>query len=140
MDHQFIFTTKLQTGNRTYFFDLKTSKDGDRYLKIIESKRKGDVEFERYQIIVFDEGIHKFAQKLTEVVEIMRTDRNSTSQGKKHLYPMANQPWTPEDDNRLELLFCEGRKPAELAKIFGRKDGAIRSRIKKLELKEKYPN
>lgn len=47
-------------------------------------------------------------------------------------------PWSTEDDNKLELLFCEGKKVKELAQIFERNTGAISSRIKKLELKEKY--
>lgn len=55
---------------------------------------------------------------------------------KKH--PQAYAPWTQEDDNRLELLYCEGMKVKELSKEFGRNKGAIQSRIKKLELKEKY--
>lgn len=46
--------------------------------------------------------------------------------------------WTEEDDERLEQLFCEGRKIKELAAIFGRDTGAISSRIRKLELREKY--
>ncbi|MFN8236507.1 MAG: ATP-dependent helicase [Bacteroidia bacterium] len=50
----------------------------------------------------------------------------------------AYQPWTIEDDQRLELLFCEGKNIKELSQIFGRNEGAINSRIKKLELKEKY--
>lgn len=55
---------------------------------------------------------------------------------KKH--KKAYKPWTTELDEKLELLFCEGRKTKELSEIFGRNEGAIRSRIKKLELKEKY--
>ena len=47
-------------------------------------------------------------------------------------------PWTDEADKKLEQLFCEGKKVKELAHIFGRNEGAISSRIKKLELKEKY--
>jgi hypothetical protein len=54
--------------------------------------------------------------------------------------PKAYAPWTEEDDNRLELHYCEGKTTAELSKIFGRNNGAINSRIKKLELKEKYSN
>ncbi|CAM1362192.1 hypothetical protein TOREUM_20668 [Tenacibaculum litoreum] len=46
--------------------------------------------------------------------------------------------WEKEDDEKLELLFCEGKNIKELSLIFGRNNGAIRSRIKKLELKEKY--
>ncbi len=50
----------------------------------------------------------------------------------------AYLPWTNEDDNKLELLFCEGKNVKELSEIFGRNNGSIQSRIKKLELKEKY--
>ena len=52
----------------------------------------------------------------------------------KHAY----MPWTEEDDNKLELLFCEGKSTKELSELFGRNKGAINSRIKKLELKVKY--
>jgi len=53
-------------------------------------------------------------------------------------HPQAYARWSAEDDDRLEALYCEGRKNKELAAIFGRDPGAIRSRIKKLELREKY--
>jgi len=47
-------------------------------------------------------------------------------------------PWTAEDDKMLEQLFCEGKTAKQLSEIFNRNTGAINSRIKKLELKEKY--
>ena len=50
----------------------------------------------------------------------------------------AYLPWTNEDDNKLELFYCEGKTLNDLIEIFGRNKGAIESRIKKLELKEKY--
>jgi len=53
-------------------------------------------------------------------------------------HPNAYTPWTQEDDDRLELLFCEGKTIKQLSEIFGRKNGAINSRIKRLELEEKY--
>lgn len=53
-------------------------------------------------------------------------------------HPNAYKPWQQEDDDKLELLFCEGKSVKELSDVFGRKRGAITSRIKKLELKEKY--
>lgn len=53
-------------------------------------------------------------------------------------YPNAYMPWTQEDDDKLEQLFCEGKTTKELSGIFQRKQGAIRSRVKKLELEEKY--
>ena len=53
-------------------------------------------------------------------------------------YQQAYQPWSKEDDKKLEQLVREEKKIAELSKIFRRNEGAIRSRIKKLGLREKY--
>lgn len=50
----------------------------------------------------------------------------------------AYERWTPGSDGELERLFCEGKSITILSQIFGRNAGAIKSRIKKLELKEKY--
>ena len=50
----------------------------------------------------------------------------------------AYKPWTPNLDEELTILFCEGSNVRDLSKHFGRTKGAIRSRIKKLELEEKY--
>jgi hypothetical protein len=47
-------------------------------------------------------------------------------------------PWSQEDDERLELLYCQGKTVKQLTEIFNRNAGAINSRIKKLGLKEKY--
>ncbi len=44
-------------------------------------------------------------------------------------------PWTDELDTELMVMFIEGKTQKEMAKHFGRTVGAIRSRIKKLDLK-----
>lgn len=66
------------------------------------------------------------------------TKKSYTLDEKRILNKKAYEPWTDEDDNKLELLFCEGKSVKILVDIFGRNKGAIESRIKKLELKEKY--
>ena len=53
-------------------------------------------------------------------------------------YPNAYTPWTEEDDMTLTQMWCEGATTKELAAHFQRKPSAITSRIKKLELEEKY--
>ncbi len=50
----------------------------------------------------------------------------------------AYKPWTQELDDELTVMYCEGINTIDLAKHFGRTKGAIRSRIKKLELAELY--
>lgn len=46
----------------------------------------------------------------------------------------AYQPWTPEHDNELSLEYEQGTSIKKLAKRFGRTEGAIRTRLKKLQL------
>jgi len=46
----------------------------------------------------------------------------------------AYQPWTKEEDQRLTREFEEGKTVKELSEIHKRTQGAIRSRLKKLEL------
>ena len=53
-------------------------------------------------------------------------------------FPNAYKPWSEEDDLELTQMWCEGATTKELATHFQRKPSAIRSRIKKLELVEKY--
>lgn len=55
---------------------------------------------------------------------------------KKHTN--AYKKWTLEEDEMLELHFCEKKSIAQLCSLFGRNRGAIKSRIEKLELKIKY--
>ncbi len=51
-------------------------------------------------------------------------------------HPNAYNVWAPADDKELERLWRDGLSPGQLAAHFGRKEGGIRSRIKKLGLKE----
>ncbi|MDP2386464.1 MAG: UvrD-helicase domain-containing protein [Bacteroidota bacterium] len=48
----------------------------------------------------------------------------------------AYKPWTSELDNELTRMHCEGINTRDMAKHFGRTKGAIRSRVKKLQLEE----
>ncbi|MCH5598648.1 DUF3276 family protein [Niabella ginsengisoli] len=140
-----IYSDKITKGSRTYFFDIKKSEKGDLYLKISESKRT-ESGFEHHRLKVFDEDLKDFVEalkksltKFKELKEPRQTNGKTYSVEKiRETHQQAYLPWTTEDDNKLELLFCEGKKVKELAEIFGRNVGAINSRIKKLELKDKY--
>lgn len=138
-----IYSAKITKGSRTYFFDIKKSEKGDLYLKISESKKTASG-FEHHRLMIFDEDLNDFVEtlkkSLTKFKELKEPkDGKAYSVEKiRERHQQAYLPWTTEDDNKLELLFCEGKKAKELAEIFGRNIGAINSRIKKLELKDKY--
>jgi hypothetical protein len=144
MEYEEIYTDKISKGRRTYFFDIKKSEQGELYLKISESKKTGEV-FEHYRLIVPEEAINDFTEifqktlvKFRELKVAKQSANKAYSFEKiREVHKQAYLPWTREDDNNLKLLFCEGKQINELTQIFGRNSGAIYSRIKKLELKEK---
>ncbi|MEM1406765.1 MAG: hypothetical protein AAGG59_08325 [Bacteroidota bacterium] len=57
---------------------------------------------------------------------------------KRKAHKQAYEQWTNEADEQLELMYCEGKSVKELSIHFERNEGAIRTRIKKLGLDEKY--
>lgn len=56
----------------------------------------------------------------------------------KKTHKQAYEKWTEELDDELTEKFCTGWSVKDMADYFKRTHGAIRSRIKKLELREKY--
>ncbi|SFS33341.1 DUF3276 family protein [Sphingobacterium wenxiniae] len=144
MDNNELFTDKVTKGNRTYFFDVKRSENGSLYLSVSESKRTDDG-FEKYNILIFEEDIKDFKKAFNRAIKKLEKLTDPESERKSYTlddireqHPQAYRPWSTEDDEKLEALFCEGKTVKELANIFERKEGAITSRIKKLELREKY--
>jgi hypothetical protein len=68
-----IFSKSVRAGKRTYFFDVKSTRSGDHYLTITESKKKYDQEgnfhFEKHKIFLYKEDFEKFKDGLIEVVD-----------------------------------------------------------------------
>lgn len=144
MNKNELHTNKITKGNRTYFFDIKKSEKGDLYLTISENKITDNTS-EHHRVMIFGEDLKDFADTFRSSLEKFKEFQQTETESKKYsvekireTYQQAYKPWTQEDDEKLELLFCEGKKIKELAHIFARNEGAITSRIKKLELKEKY--
>ncbi|MFB7136365.1 hypothetical protein ACFCZY_32910 [Streptomyces sp. NPDC056237] len=56
-----------------------------------------------------------------------------TVEAKRQLHPNAYKPWEPEDDQRLAERCAQGASLPELSKEFGRYEGAIASRLLKIQ-------
>ena len=67
---QNIDSKTVKAGAKTYFLDVKETKNGKPYLVITESRFKGDSnERERRTIIVFQENAKEFAEAVSEMTE-----------------------------------------------------------------------
>lgn len=62
-----------------------------------------------------------------------KSDNSSYMQQQKEIYANAYEYWTEDDDKRLLELYKTGTEIETLMSLFKRNEGAIRSRIKKLQ-------
>jgi len=69
---EILFSKKVHTGYRTYFFDVKKSVDGDMYIVINESKKISENDFEHHKIMIFQEDFEKFADGLNETIQFAK--------------------------------------------------------------------
>ncbi|MFA7082387.1 MAG: DUF3276 family protein [Bacteroidales bacterium] len=73
-----VYSKAVKAGKRTYFFDVKETKSGDKYLTITESKRKfnnedGSFSYEKHKIFLYKEDHEKFVTALQGVVSYIET-------------------------------------------------------------------
>jgi phage-related protein len=64
-----IYSKKLIAGSKTYFFDVRETQSGDKYLQITESRLKQDGERYRNNIVIFKEHFNEFRQILDEIAK-----------------------------------------------------------------------
>ncbi len=67
-----VFSSKVNTEKRTYFFNVKENRKGDRFLNVVESAKHGEEGFERRSIIVYEENIEEFLHEFSKAVNFMK--------------------------------------------------------------------
>ncbi len=66
-----LYSQKLKAGKRrTYFFDIKQTRGGDKYITITESKRRDNGNgYDRHKIFVYKEDLTRFRDYVIDLVE-----------------------------------------------------------------------
>jgi len=91
--------------------------------------------------------IHVLEEKPAQVAMVSKPKKSAGNFPLKKFYTYddvrenhteAYKSWTTELDDKLTVMYCEGASLRDMASCFGRTQGAVRSRIKKLELKDLY--
>jgi len=62
-----LFSVKVKADRRTYFFDIKATKDGAKYLSISEL----DARKQRNRIMVFEENAEEFQEGLRKALDFL---------------------------------------------------------------------
>lgn len=73
-----IYSKALKAGKRTYFFDVKQTRNNEKYLVITESKKvfndeDGSFEYDKHKIFLYKEDYDKFLNMLDNMIEYIRT-------------------------------------------------------------------
>ena len=70
-----IFSKVVRAGRRTYFFDVRSTKAGDYYLTISESKKftndDGTFYFKKHKIYLYKEDFENFSNVLDEMTKFI---------------------------------------------------------------------
>lgn len=61
-----LYSENLKTKSKTYFFDVKAAKNGNKYLSISESWIKNGQKF-RSTLTVFQDSIKEFSQLVSDI-------------------------------------------------------------------------
>ena len=68
---QEIHSKVIRAGKRTYFFDVKSTRNNEYYLTITESKKifsdNGKFHYEKHKVFLYQEDFEKFSESLEEV-------------------------------------------------------------------------
>jgi len=85
-----IFSKSLRAGRRTYFFDVRSTRAGDYYMTITESKRDfnedGTPYYKKHKIYLYKEDFINFKDNLEEVTNYIFEQKGEdiiTSEEKK---------------------------------------------------------
>lgn len=78
-DKDLIFSESVKAGKRIYYFDVKQSRNGDRYVAITESKKinEGTFEnprfvFEKHKLFLYKEDYEKFVDALMKTLDVAK--------------------------------------------------------------------
>lgn len=71
-----VYSKRIRAGKRrTYFFDVRSTRNQDYYLTITESrKRFNDNGYDRHKIFLYKEDFNKFIKALGEAVDYVKTE------------------------------------------------------------------
>jgi hypothetical protein len=73
-----VYTKVVRAGKRTYFFDVKATRNDEHYLTITESKKRlgrdGKPFYEKHKIFLYKEDFEKFMNGLADAISFIDFD------------------------------------------------------------------
>ena len=79
-EKELVYSEAVKAGKRIYYFDVKQSRNGDRYISITESKKIVDgsdenahVSFEKHKLFLYKEDYDKFVRAFIRTLQVAKS-------------------------------------------------------------------
>ncbi len=100
-----VFSQAVRAGKRTYFFDVKETRNGQQYLTITESKKRFNQEdgkffYEKHKVFLYHEDFEKFKNGLETAINFIETGEKPVEDEK----PVVDSTLTSPADVSFEDL------------------------------------
>ena len=101
-----IFSKVLRAGRRTYFFDVRSTKAGDYYLTITESKKftndDGSFHYKKHKIYLYKEDFTEFNMILKEMTDYIIDEKGNEVISERHQKDFKKEYESDSDSNEIE--------------------------------------
>ncbi len=88
VEQEEIFSQVLRAGRRTYFFDVRSTKAGDYYLTITESKKfthdDGSFHYKKHKIYLYKEDFVAFKENVEEMMDYIFDEKGTEVISERH--------------------------------------------------------
>lgn len=88
IEQEEIHSKVLRAGRRTYFFDVRSTKAGDYYLTITESKKftqdDGSFHYKKHKIYLYKEDFAAFKENVEEMMDFIIDEKGSEVISERH--------------------------------------------------------
>ena len=102
MERDEIYSKALRAGRRTYFFDVRSTKAGDYYLTVTESKKfteeDGTFHFKKHKIYLYKEDFNEFKNILDEMTDYIISEKGEEVISEKHQKDFKKEDENVEDE------------------------------------------
>ncbi|MDP2060703.1 MAG: PUR family DNA/RNA-binding protein [Flavobacteriaceae bacterium] len=87
-DREEIYSKVLRAGRRTYFFDVRSTRAGDYYLTLTESKKfthdDGSFHYQKHKIYLYKEDFEAFSEHLKEMTDFVYNEKGEEVISERH--------------------------------------------------------
>jgi hypothetical protein len=106
-DAEDIYSKILRAGRRTYFFDVRSTKAGDYYLTISESKKftneDGSFYFKKHKIYLYKEDFEGFNELLKEMTQYIIDEKGLEVISDRHQKDYVKEDHqTKSEDSKIQ--------------------------------------